>query len=375
VASTVGRAVFGDEPVMALPVEYGVGSPWELALYVLLGVVTGTAALAYTRGVWRMHDRVRLLPRHWQRLVLGAVIVGALNLTFRADLWGRGHESLDLATLADRSALFLLALAGAKLLATAVTLSVAGSGGVFTPALFIGATLGGALGALVRDLFPAAHLVPGAVALVGMAGLVAGATHAPLTAVMMVFEMTGDYGLILPLMLTSVIAYAVARRGHPESIYTEWLARRGVQLSHGADAALLARVPVSECLNRRPVTLNEGDALDRVLTVARESPQTDFPVVDADGRVTGLLTQQAIRDALVERERLACVVIAADLALARFDSVTPEDSLLTALRRLGSRDVTDLPVVAAEDHDRLVGIVSRQDLLAAYERYLTAEPH
>lgn len=373
-AATVGRAIFGNHPVLALPAGYGLGSAWELPLYVFLGVATGVVSVAYSRGVWRAHDLMRRVGRPWQRLVLAAVVVGALDIAFRADLWGRGHESINLAIIASRGTLFLLGLSAAKLVATAVTLAAAGAGGVFTPALFVGATFGGAFGVAIREVAPGAALEPGAVALVGMAGLVAGATHAPLTAIMMVFEMTGDYALILPLMLTSVLAYAVARRFHPESIYTEWLARRGVHLSHGADAALLARVPVRECLNRAPVTVPAGAGLDEVLSCTQASRQTDFPVVAEGNRLVGMLDQQALRAALAENDAVAGVVVAADLATRDTSHVTPDDSLLTALRRLGSRDVNYLPVVDSGDPPRLLGIVSRQDLLAAYERALTAEP-
>jgi CIC family chloride channel protein len=370
-AATVGRAIFGNQPVMALPAEFSVGSSWELLLYALLGIVTGVVAVVYSRGVWRAHDFFGGMKAHWRRVLLAGVIVGALDLAFRADLWGRGHESLDIGIVAARSATFLLALAAAKLIATAVTLAAAGAGGVFTPALFIGATAGGAIGVAVRDLLPGWGVAPGAVALVGMAGVVAGATHAPLTAIMMVFEMTADYGLILPLMLTSVIAYATARRLHPESVYTEWLARRGVHLSHGADAALLARVPVSECLNRRPVTLKENAPLAEILAITRVSRQTDFPVVGDNNELVGMVNLQQLREATAEGSEAP---VASQLASRLFDRVTSEDSILTALRRLGSRDVNFLPVVDKDEPNRLLGIVSRQDLLAAYEKALTAEP-
>jgi CIC family chloride channel protein len=307
-------------------------------------------------------------------VALGALIVGGLDLAFQANLWGHGHESIDLSLLAARSALFLLALAAAKLVATAVTFGAGGTGGVFTPALFIGATLGGAYGLTLQHLLPGSHLAPGAVALVGMAGLVAGATHAPLTAIMMVFEMTADYGLILPLMLTSVLAYAIARRFHPESIYTEWLVRRGVVLSHGADAAVLARLPVHECMNRRPVVIPEGANLRQIVGLIEGSRQTEFPVVSGDGRLAGVLTQAGVRQAL-DGEHLHALLLAADLAVPEHDPLTSEDTLLTALRRLGAREVSLLPVVHPEDRERLEGTVSRQDVMAAYERALTAEGH
>lgn len=191
----------------------------------------------------------------------------------------------------------------------------------------------------------------------------------------MVFEMTGDYGLILPLMLTSVLAYGIARRLHPESIYTEWLVRQGVVLSHGADAAVLARLPVHECMNRRAIVIPENADLPAIVKRIGESRQTDFPVVDSEGRLVGMLSQTAVREALADGERLGGLVLASDLAGAEPDAVTGEDTLLTALRRLGRRDVTVLPVVSPDDRGRLEGVVSRQDVMAAYERALTAEGH
>ncbi len=372
-AATVSRALLGDQPVLALPVEYAVRSPWELLLYLVLGVVTGSVAVAYSRGVWKAHDYFDRLRSPWLQVGLGAVAVGALNLIFREDLWGHGHESLNLSIVATRSAPFLLGLAAAKLAATAITLGAGGVGGVFTPALFIGATLGGALGRAARWLLPSATVAPGAVALVGMAGLVAGATHAPLTAIMMVFEMTGDYALILPLMLTSVLAYLVARRLEPESIYTEWLVRRGVVLSQGADAAVLVRITVNECYNRDFVAIPAAAAPGAARELTRATRQTEFPVVSGDGRLVGMLSREALRDA--EDAEGGKPVTAGGLASQRVVAVTPDDSVLTALRRLGAHDVEYLPVVSTRDGRRVIGIVSRHDLTAAYDKALSEEPH
>jgi CIC family chloride channel protein len=374
-AATVSRAAFGNHPVVKLPAVFSVSSPWELVLYVGLGVATGVVSVLYSRGVWRAQDLFARLRRPWVQVALGALIVGGLDVVFRADLWGHGHESINLGIVVARTGWFLLALTAAKLIATAVSFGAGAVGGVFTPALFIGATLGGAYGVGAEVLFPGAHLAPGALALVGMAGLVAGATHAPLTALMMVFEITGDYGLILPLMLTSVIAYVVARRLHPENIYSEWLVRRGVVLSHGADAVILARITVAECMNRKLEVIHEEQDLAGIVEATRNSRLTDFPVVDEDGFLVGMLPLDAIRDAKANGEHLARLVVAADLALPEPGLVTVEDSLLTALRRFGQRDVDYLPVVAADDHRRLEGIVGRHDVVAAYERALAAEGH
>jgi CIC family chloride channel protein len=372
-AATVSRGIFGNRPVLQMPSEFGVHSPWEMILYAVLGLVCGIVAVLYSRGVWRAQDLFAKLRSPWMRITLGALIIGALDLMFRQDLWGHGHQSLNLGIVAARSGLFLLGLTAAKLIATAVTFGAGGTGGVFTPALFIGATLGGAFGVVAQHLFPASPVLPGAMALVGMAGLVAGATHAPLTAIFMVFEMTGDYALILPLMLTSVLAYMVSRRLHPESIYTEWLVRRGVVLSQGADAVVLARATVADCYHRDPITVPAWADVRTILELTRDSRQTEFPVVSVHGRLVGMLSRETLRELDIGTPPEA--VLATDLARLFVKPVTPEDSLLTAMRRLGAVDVDYLPVVSVRDHGRLVGLVGRHDLTAAYDKLMAEEAH
>jgi CIC family chloride channel protein len=372
-AATVSRGIFGNRPVLQMPSEFGVHSPWEMILYAVLGLVCGIVAVLYSRGVWRAQDLFAKLRSPWMRITLGALIIGALDLMFRQDLWGHGHQSLNLGIVAARSGLFLLGLTAAKLIATAVTFGAGGTGGVFTPALFIGATLGGAFGVVAQHLFPASPVLPGAMALVGMAGLVAGATHAPLTAIFMVFEMTGDYALILPLMLTSVLAYMVSRRLHPESNNTESLVRRGVVLSQGADAVVLARATVADCYHRDPITVPAWADVRTILELTRDSRQTEFPVVSVHGRLVGMLSRETLRELDIGTPPEA--VLATDLARLFVKPVTPEDSLLTAMRRLGAVDVDYLPVVSVRDHGRLVGLVGRHDLTAAYDKLMAEEAH
>jgi CIC family chloride channel protein len=372
-AATVSRAIFGNRPVLEIPAEFGVHSPWEMLLYAALGIICGAVAVLYSRGVWKTQDRFGEIISPWARIALGAVIIGALDLMFRQDLWGHGHQSLNLGIVASRSAIFLLGLTAAKLIATAVTFGAGGTGGVFTPALYIGATLGGACGVIATHLFPSSPVLPGAMALVGMAGLVAGATHAPLTAIFMVFEMTGDYGLILPLMLTSVLAYMISRRLYPESIYTEWLVRRGVVLSQGADAVVLARATVADCYHRDPITIPAWSDVAAIMELTRGSRQTEFPVVSVHGRLVGMLSRETLRE--LDADVPAGAVLAADLARLSVKPVTPEDSLLTAMRRLGATDVDYLPVVSVRDRGRLVGLVGRHDLTAAYDRMMAEEAH
>lgn len=369
-AAVVGRAILGGEPVIRLPESYALTGAWTILAYAGLGVVTGVVSVFYSRGIYLAQDWMGRLRRPWMTVALGVLCVGALDVAFRAELWGHGHQSLDVAHVVQYAAWFLIALAFAKLVATVVTFGAGGFGGVFTPALFIGATLGGGIGAALAALFPAQGLAPQAFAIVGMAGFVAGATHAPLTAMMMVFEMTGDYGLILPLMLCAAVAFLVARRIYPESVYTEWLVRRGIHLTHGADASLLARLSVAECYERRAAVLREGDALPDMLTLMRERAQASYPVVDGRGALAGLVTADELRQAFAAEADLRALVVAGDLAAPATQVLTPHDSLLEALRRFGATDAALLPVVRAPGDPVLLGVVHRRDLFAAYERSL-----
>jgi CIC family chloride channel protein len=264
-------------------------------------------------------------------------------------------------------------LAFAKILATAATLSVIRAGGVFTPALFIGATLAGGLGTSAAEWVPGFTIAPQAFALVGMAGLVAGSTHAPLTAIMIVFEMTSDYALILPLMLCGAVAYITARRIHPESIYSEWLVRRGESIHLGRDQAVLERLRVRDACNNNPDIIGEGAAVSQILQAIGASRQIEFPVLDDDLKLVGMITYDDLRTVLTDADRYAPVVLAGDLASPHFERVTPEDSLATALQRLAVRGSHYIPVVESEEPDRLVGVIGRQEILAAYDRELLQE--
>jgi CIC family chloride channel protein len=370
IATVLSRAVFGSSPVIAIPTEYGMGHPWELVLYGLLGIIAGVVATFYTRATYKASDFLRRRPNRWVQIAIAALVVGALDVAFRADLWGHGHESLDIGIIANRASWYLIALSFAKLVATAFALSAVRAGGVFTPALFIGATLGGGLAVATQEIFPQLIVRPEAFALAGMAGLVAGATHAPLTAIMIVFEMSGDYALILPIMLCTAVAYISARRVFPTSIYSEWLRRRGENIGHGRDLAVLERLLVGDAYNPNPFSIRDIDTITEIMAAIGRTPQTEFPVLDDEGRLTGVVTYGDLRNVLAERERLAPLLIAADIANQEIEPVTTRDTLRTALERLGVHGSLTIPVVDPNDGKRLVGLISRSEILTAYDREL-----
>ena len=373
IAAAVSRAAFGNTPVIEIPEQYGIGSAGELVLYAALGVITGLIAVFYTKSVHAAPQILGRLGGARNQVIGAAVIIAALNILFRADLWGTGHETLNIAIIGTREAYFLVALAFAKLVAASVTLAATRAGGVFTPALFIGATLGGGLAAAASGILPGFTIVPEAFALVGMGGLVAGATHAPLTAIMIVFEMTGDYDLILPLMLAVALSYITAKRVHPHSVYSEWLVRRGEKIDYGRDTALLERLEVASCYNADPHVIGESATVPQIIAAIGASTQTEFPVLDGKLRFIGMLTYGDLRMVVTEAQSLGALVVASDLASMEYESVTPQDSLRTALQRLGVRGSHHIPVVDPRDNGKLVGLISRQEIFAIYDRALLTE--
>lgn len=369
IAAAISRSAFGDSPVIAIPTEYEVGNPSELLLYAGLGVACGLVAVGFIRFVYAAETVIHRKENYWPRVLIAAMAVAALNVVFREDLWGRGHISLSIEIISARSGLFLLGLCIAKLVATGATLAAARTGGIFTPALVIGATLAGGLATLGRDVL-GLDIIPEAFAVVGMGGVVAATTHAPLTAIMIVFEMTSDYALILPLMLCGAIAYITARGLHPNSMYSEWLVRRGENIHAGQDTAILERLLVRDFLDDNPDIIGEGATVKQIMRAIGQSKQIEFPVIDADLKLVGMLTYADLRTVLTDTERFTDLVVAGDLAVQQFESVSPRDSLRSALQKLAVRGSHVIPVVGEADPEKLLGVIGRQEILAAYDREL-----
>ena len=376
IASVVGavavRALLGAEAVFTVP-AYDDIQPWAmLLLYPLLGIACGGVSALYTRLYFRGTAVGRgMRGPAWLRPALGGLTVGALALPASALLASDGHLRIPMAELASLTWYVLLGLAALKILMTVITFAAGGSGGVFTPTLLVGALLGTGLGAGVRALLPAAGADPVAWGLVGMAGLVAGATRAPITAIFMVFELTDDHALVLPLMLVSVLAYATSRRLAPHGLYDGWLAEQGETLAHGADRALMERIPVREAVDRRARRVSPAAGLSEVVAATAEARLMLLPVVDDDGALLGVIHYPDLRDALLDRGDLVGVLVAADMA-EPVECATPEQPLRDALRAMNARGHDALPVVDGAT-GRYVGMLSRADLLAAYERVLLEE--
>lgn len=366
--AVVSRRFLGASPAFEIPSEFMFVSAAEFPVYVAFAIACGLLAWVFVRVFYGTHNALEaVLPGVGTRAVVAGLLVAGLGL-IHPELLGDGRHGIELVLSARLAGFAALGLGLGKILTSGLTAGGGGVGGVFTPSLLVGASFGTFFGLMVQQMFPALDITPEAYALVGMGAVVAGATFAPLTAIILIFEMTDDYGLILPLMLVCVISYLVSRRLAPESIYTEALARTGDRIVHGADRSALENVRVGDCYDRDPHVVLEDAPVRQLLVQIRGSRQMSFPVVTRDLELSGMLGYQEVARAL--EEGLADLVIAADLQVPVPETVRPGDSLLLAMRKMNQRDIDVLPVVRGEDSRRLAGLLSRADIMEAYQTRL-----
>ena len=370
--SVTARRLLGGEPAFAIPESLREGltlvSSWEMAAYALLGIAVGVLSVGFTRTLYAIEDGAaawKVSP--WLKAALAGLLVGGAGLLM-PEVLGEGHHAMTEVLVADAAHwpwTLLLGLAVVKTLATFLTLAGGGSGGVFAPSLFVGAMLGGAFGQGLEALFPGSVGSMGAYALAGMAALLAGTAHAPMTAILLLFEMSDNYLLILPLMTVSVLATVVASRLMPDSIYTLTLSRRGILLRDHQDTALLRELRVGDAMLPPTDAIPETTTFDRVVRRLLESDDHDFPVVDGQGRLVGVLSLADVREFLRE-QHLDQLLLAGDCARAA-EVLHPADTLLHAMELLEGGDTYEVPVV---NDGRLVGRLTRAQMLRTYRRAL-----
>lgn len=364
VSTLVTRVFAGPGPIYAPGAEYALVSAWEVAPYLVLGFLAGLASVLFQATMeWTYRIWESLKLPLIARTALGGLCVGALAVVWPYVL-GNGYETINL-VLAGRLTLGLMAvLFVTKMLATTITLASGGSGGVFTSTMFVGAVLGGVFGLLTHQAAPAHTAGSGAYALAGMGGIIAGTTHAPFLAIIMVFELTQNYGIVLPLMLTSITAYWTASSIRSTSIYTEELKRRGMRWEGTAQERLMRSLTVKDIM-LPDVTLYPADLpLEKVLDVFQNSRALQLYIGDDEGRLLGIVDLHEVKRLLGEEP--ASFVIAADL-VSEIPVVTPDDSLVEVNEKLWLRDLGHLPVVD-EESQKFLGIVTRRDVLGAFDR-------
>jgi CIC family chloride channel protein len=362
-ATVVSRAYFGDRPAFIVQ-PYALVSIVEIAAYAGLGIVCGAVAVLFVRTMDGFETAARRVPvpKAWWPaaggLGLGAMVLAVPNV------YGVGYATMDAALRGDVPWAWLCLLVPAKMVATSLTLASGGSGGVFLPALYVGAAAGGAYGAGARALLGGLAAGPGAYALVGMAGVLAAATHAPITAIILLLEVSGDYKIILPVMIVSTLATLVARALHEQSLYTLKLSRRGLDLHRREDLVMRSHT-VGEITRPAAWVVHDGTPLDELIRDFLEREAMVAYVTEPAGRFAGTISIHDIKNP--EVRQLGPLVVARDLALANIPTVAPGDTLADCMERFVFGESDELPVV---DAGRLCGVVSRRDVLRIYSSEL-----
>lgn len=363
------QAVSGPEPAFHIP-AYTVGSALELPLYLGLGLLAGPISALYIRLLYTTQDifnRWEKIPR-WVKPSIAGLMVGLVGISLPQVL-GVGYDTIEniLAGETFGFALFV-GLMAAKLILTPISIAGGFLGGVFAPALFIGAALGGAFGELVKFMFPQLQVIPAAYAMVVMAALLAGSVHAPLTAILLLFEMTRDYRIILPLMFAVVVSMLISQRLVRDSVYTLGLARKGIRLERGRDVDVLETVTVGEVMQAAPFTLLASDTLTKASETFIQTRHHGVPVLGADGGLVGIFTLQD----LDRNEPETWSERTVGETCTREPVVTfPDETIGAALRKMGASDIGRLPVVGRDNPDQLVGLLRRSDLVRAYDAAIT----
>ncbi len=339
-ASVIGRSILGDAPFLHLP-SFTVGHPQEYVLYAVLGLLGAGAGVAFTRVLYATEDvcdaawaRTRL--PEWARPGVGGVLLGLLLLAV-PEMYGVGYPVLGAAVAGRYAVPFLLLLLVAKVVATSLTIGIGGSGGVFAPSLFCGAALGAAYGQLLHSAIPGTVGSPGSFSLVGMAAVFAGAARAPITAVLILFELTGEYTIILPLMLTVVVATAASRALSADTVYSLKLRRRGVDLGERPRDDRLDRL-VGSVAGPVPRPLDVGLPVAQAMHALARAGGS-LPVC-ADGSYLGVLTALAVHDGGDEAGTLADLV-SVPATLRADDPLEHALALMSSPDALGGLPVLD----------------------------------
>jgi CIC family chloride channel protein len=361
-ATVVSRHFLGDFPAFEVP-AYSLVSPHELFAYGVLGIIAGLVALLFVRSLYQTEDLFDRVPLPAiLKPAIGGLLIGAIAIHY-PQIFGVGYEAINEALSGELGWKLLLILVLVKIVAVSLTIGSGGSGGIFAPSLFIGAMAGGAVGTVVHSIWPAMSGSPGAYALVGMGAVVAAGTHAPITAIVMIFELTGDYKIILPLMISCIIATLLATRLQHASIYTLKLLRRGVDIRGGYSPNVLSHLTVRDAMRTEYAEVSRADQLMSVISRFVENPGDTVLVTGSEDRLFGLITLDDIRPLMADPETVRGLVIAEDMMRkSGYPVFAPDDQLDEVMRRFGKYRFM-APVV---DDGSLVGTLWPQDVIESY---------
>ena len=367
-ATVVSRFFEGNFAAFTVP-AYQLVSPIEIFFYFILGTLCGIISFAFIKVLYYSEDvfdnKIKI-PEYYKPAI-GGLIIGTTALIF-PQIMGLGYETVNLALKGEMLWYLALILIFIKIFATSVTLGSGGSGGIFTPSLFMGAMVGYFFGTFVHSYFPEITGSPNAYALVAMGGLVAGATRAPITAIIIVFEMTNDYNIILPLMVTCIISTIISSKFSAESIYTLKLLMRNINIKEGTDENIMASVSIKDVYSREFTPILVNDNFFKIIDQIIKSKSIDFPVMNKKSEICGMISIMDVKENLSEGEALQNILIAGDILRIDFEMIDEESDGKTAMQLLSKYDYEGLPVCNKQNPRKVIGMLWRKDLHDAYMR-------
>ncbi len=367
IGTVTGRALEGNEVTFNVPVHELV-HPAEIIFYLALGMLCGIVARLFTFVyfyVQQIFEEKVNMPDLYKPAI-GGLIVGMVSI-FIPQILGNGYDVMEQALTGQMFWGLAFLLVFMKIMCTSITLGSGGMGGVFAPSLFIGAMLGTAFGSSVHFIFPTLSASAETYSVVGM-GAVAGAVmQAPLTNILMLFELTNDYTLILPIMATCIAASYTYQKFTKQSIYVQYLLNKGINIRHGREASIMNSIKVQDVMSTDITTIAQEMPFRKILETISYSKNFYFPVLDNRGDMTGILSFSDIREVIFE-EQLGDLLVAGELANTKVYSLTPQQNLNEAMEIFSQLDVDQLPVVRSEDKLKVIGMLTRGDMMASYNR-------
>ncbi len=365
-ATAVSRAYLGNVPAFQIP-QYSLLHYGEVPLYALLGILMGLVAVIFIRVLYKsedLFDRSPLPPV--LRTTVGGLLVGGL-LLYWPEVYGTGFEAMYYLLHEATEWQFLALLFGIKLIATCTTLGSGASGGIFSPSLFLGVVAGGLFGHVVHAVLPGLTAEPEAYAMVGMGAVVAGTTHAPVTSILMLFELTGDYHIILPVMIACTLSTVTARYLYTHSIYTLKLSRKGVSLIRGREETVMQSFHVADVMHSPAPTLEEHTSFQEIVDKFLDSQEPHYYLVDRDEHLTGVIHLHDVKGFLNDGE-LGGLIIARDVAHSISVMTYPGETLAECLEKFSGNATERLPVVDSYAVPKVIGVVAQQDVIDLYNR-------
>jgi CIC family chloride channel protein len=367
-ATVISHNFEGDFAAFQVP-KYHLNSPYEIIFYFVLGAGCGIAAYLFIKLLYFCEDIFdnKFNFPEYLKPAAGGVGIGIIALLF-PQIMGVGYDTINIALQGEMLWYLAFALVFVKIIATSLTLGSGGSGGIFAPSLFMGAMLGFFFGSIMHSLFPDITATPGAYALVAMGGLVAGTTRAPITAIIIVFELTNDYKIILPLMVTCIISVIISSRLSRESIYTLKLLLRNIGIKEGVETNIMESLYVKEVYTKDYDSIISSDSFNQTVNKVIHGRNSEFPLINKNGEILGIISLNNIRDFLLDKDILQNVLIAEDVANKNFEVVSEDDNCRTALDKMGKYDLTGLPVTDSNGSQIIKGMLWRKDILEAYQK-------